>query len=67
MLARTHNPIAPWTVVRADDKRLARLNIIGDVLSRLHYADKDERRIRPDPQIVFAYDALNLESGQLAR
>jgi len=37
MLARTHNPTAPWTLVRADDKRLARLNIIKDVLSRLHY------------------------------
>ena len=43
MLARTHNPTAPWTLVRANDKRLARLNIIKDVLSRLHYADKDER------------------------
>ena len=43
MLARSHNPMAPWTLVRANDKRLARLNIIKDVLSRLHYADKDER------------------------
>ena len=41
MLARTHNPMTPWTIVRADDKHLARLNIIKDLLSRLHYADKD--------------------------
>ena len=67
MLARTHNPMAPWTLVRASDKRLARLNIIKDLLSRLHYADKDERLIRPDPRIVFAYDASNLENGQLAK
>ncbi|MBI3041731.1 MAG: polyphosphate kinase 2 [Betaproteobacteria bacterium] len=67
MLARTHNPMAPWTLVRANDKRRARLNIIKDVLSRLHYADKDERLIRPDPQIVFAYDVSNLENGQLAK
>jgi polyphosphate kinase 2 len=67
MLARTHNPMAPWTLVRADDKRLARLNIIKDLLGRLHYADKDERLIRPDPQIVFAYDVSNLENGQLAK
>jgi hypothetical protein len=53
--------------VRADDKQLARLNIIKDVLSRLHYADKDERLILPDPQIVFAYDISNLENGQLAK
>ncbi len=67
MLARTYNPTAPWTLVRADDKRLARLNVIKDVLSRLHYADKDERLIRPDPRIVFAYDVSNLENGQLAK
>ena len=67
MLAHTHNPIAPWTIVRADDKHLARLNIIKDMLSRLHYADKDERLILPDPQIVFAFDISNLENGQLAK
>lgn len=67
MLAHTHNPIAPWTIVRADDKQLARLNIIKDLLSRLHYADKDERLILPDPQIVFAYDAAYLEGDRLAK
>ena len=67
MLARTHNPTTPWTLVRANDKRLARLNIIKDVLSRLHYTDKDKRLIRPDLQIVFSYDVSNLENGQLAR
>ncbi|MEP7181921.1 MAG: polyphosphate kinase 2 [Betaproteobacteria bacterium] len=67
MLARTHNPAAPWTIVRADDKHLARLNVIKDVLSRLHYKDKNKRQIRPDPQIVFAYEAANLENGQLAK
>ena len=67
MLARTHNPTAPWTLVRADDKHLARLNIIKDLLGRLHYPDKDERLTRPDTQIVFAYDVSNLENGQLAK
>jgi polyphosphate kinase 2 len=67
MLARTHNPVAPWTLVRADDKHLARLNIIKDLLSRLHYANKDKRLIQPDAQIVFPYDVANLENGQLAK
>ena len=67
MLARSHNPIAPWTLVRANDKRLARLNVIKDVLSRLHYTDKDKRLIRPDRQVVFAYDTSNLQNGQLAK
>ena len=67
MLDRSHNALAPWTIVRANDKQLARLNLIKDVLSRLHYKDKNERLIRPDPKIVFAYDAANLENGQLAK
>jgi hypothetical protein len=67
MLARTHNPMAPRTPVRANDKRPARLNIIKDLLGRLHYPGKDKKLIRPDPQIVFAYDVSNLENGQLAK
>lgn len=67
MLARTHNPMAPWTLVRANDKHLARLNIIKDLLGRLHYADKDKRLIRVDRQVVFPYDTSNLENGQLAK
>ena len=67
MLAHTHNAIAPWTIVRADDKHLARLNIIKDLLSRLHYTGKDKQLIRPDPQIVFACDVSNPENGQLAK
>ena len=67
MLARTHNPITPWTLVRANGKRLARLNIIKDVLNRLHYADKDEELVQTDKRIVFGYDTANLENGQLAK
>jgi len=67
MLARTHNAIAPWTIVRADDKPVARLNIIKDLLSRLHYTGKDKRLIHPDPKIVFAFDVSNRKNGALAK
>ena len=66
MLAHTHNAIAPWTIVRADDKQLARLNIIKNLLSRLHYAGKDERLILPDPDVVFMYDETYLKNGMIA-
>ena len=67
MLARTHSPMAPWTLVRANDKHLARLNVIKDLLGRLHYTGKDRRLIRPDRKIVYTYDAANFENGQLAK
>jgi len=67
MLARSHNPTAPWTLVRADDKHLARINIIKDLLDKLNYTGKEKLLIQPDPQIVFAYDISNLENGQLAK
>lgn len=65
MLARTHTLTAPWTLVRADSKRLTRLNLIKDLLSRLHYAGKDERLLRADPGIVFTYAYSNIGDGQL--
>lgn len=53
--------------MRADDKSLARINIIKDLLGRLDYTGKDKKLIRPDPQIEFTYDASNLENRQLAK
>ena len=57
MLARTHTPEAPWTIVRTDDKRLARINLICDLLSRLHYARKNERVGDADARVVLPFDA----------
>ncbi len=66
MFART-NAVVPWNVVCADDKRLARLNVIKDLLHRLHYANKDEELIRPSRQIVFPYAEEHLLSGAIAK
>ena len=65
MLARSHSSHAPWTLLCANDKHLTRINIIKDLLSRLHYTDKDERLLCTDPQILFTYDASN-HNGPLA-
>lgn len=40
-LTRTHSDAAPWTIVRSDDKRRARLNAIRTVLHGLNYDRKD--------------------------
>lgn len=56
MLARTSTAQAPWTVVRADDKKSARLNVIRDLLGRIECPDIDKHRGKPDPNIAFPYD-----------
>jgi polyphosphate kinase 2 len=66
MFARTHHALAPWTVVHADDKRSARLNVIRDLLMCQHYQGKDESLLLPDPAIIFNYDASYLEQGLIA-
>ena len=67
MLSRTHSAAAPWIVVRADDKKLARLNLIRDLLSRLDYDGKAKPKLlAPDRRIVFSFDAEALRDGRLA-
>jgi polyphosphate kinase len=65
MFQRTHTAVAPWTVVRANDKHLARLNLIRDLLSRLDYPGRDKRLPRPDGNLVFAYDEAHIKSGMI--
>lgn len=52
-LTRSHTAHAPWTVIRSDDKRRARLEAIRHVLSNLDYARKDAHALgRCDPKIA---------------
>lgn len=45
MLEKTHNKETPWAVVRANDKRRARLNVIRHMLLSLDYEGKDKDAI----------------------
>ncbi|KKX31887.1 polyphosphate kinase 2 [Rhizobium sp. LC145] len=45
MLERTHKDQAPWVVVRANDKRRARINVIRHILRSLDYEGKDKQAI----------------------
>jgi len=40
--SRSHNDVTPWTVIRSDDKRRARIQVIRAVLSGIDYDGKDE-------------------------
>ncbi len=53
MLAATHTAHAPWTIVRSNDKRRARLNIIRHVLAHTAYEGKNETLdLRVDARIL---------------
>jgi polyphosphate kinase 2 len=66
MLRRTHTAFAPWRVVRADDKKTARINVIRDILGRLHYEGKDARLVVPDTRVVFEFDESSIRDGRLS-
>lgn len=44
-LTRSHSDVAPWTVIRSDDKRRARVNAVRHILSQLDYARKDTKAV----------------------
>ena len=66
MFARTSSRLAPWLVVRADDKHSARLNVIRDLLSRLACPETDKHFAVPNPSVVFPYDEAHAKASLLA-
>ncbi len=53
MFFYTDTADAPWTIVKSDDKKRARLNCMRHFLSALPYPNKDQHLISgPDPLIV---------------
>ncbi|EEX11028.1 polyphosphate kinase 2 [Ruegeria lacuscaerulensis ITI-1157] len=52
-LTRSHSDICPWTIVRSDDKKRARIATIQTVLAALDYDEKDPDVVgTPDPNIA---------------
>ncbi len=55
MFRFTHTPTCPWTVIRANDQRRARLEAMRVVLSSVDYEGRDKKVIgKPDPRLVGA-------------
>ena len=53
MFFYTDTADAPWTVVKSDDKKRARINAMRFILSQLDYPNKNEKiSLTPDPLIV---------------
>ena len=67
MLKKTSSLDAPWTVISANDKKLAHLNLISDLLSRVNYPDKDKKILKIDPMIVLSWPANSKKLPKLSK
>jgi polyphosphate kinase 2 len=53
MLSATHTEAAPWTIVKSDNKKKARLNCIKHILNFVEYPDKSKpKEIAVDRKII---------------
>jgi polyphosphate kinase len=64
MLRATDSASAPWMVVRADDKKAARLAIIADLITRVNYHNAIAHE--GDNKIVCRFDETCFTNGMLA-
>jgi len=57
MFSKTHSTFSPWIIVRANDKKTARLESMRFVLSKFDYTTSHKTKITilPDPNIVLRY------------
>ena len=67
MFARTDTPFAPWEIVRTDDKRTARVNLIKAILASVDYKGKRSAVVRADPTVVFRVASGHVRTPRLAR
>jgi len=65
MLRLTDGARSPWMVVRADDKKAARLAIIRDLIGRVDYTEAADLPSH-DPEVIARFDEACLTNGMLA-
>jgi len=55
MLNESNRTLTPWTIIRSDNKKKARINCMKHMLSKIDYEDKlPAKQLRPDPEIVIS-------------
>lgn len=53
ILSETNRTIAPWMIVRSDNRKAARINCIKYLLYTMKYKDKlPDEKLYPDPEII---------------
>jgi len=59
MFIASHTEHAPWTVIRADRKKRARINTIKHILTRINYERRaEEKELQTDPEVVCTAEAI---------
>ena len=66
MFMATSHDAAPWFVVKANRKKIARLNIIRHLLGQFDYKGRDEKLLKVDPAVVFKFTEKALTQDLLA-
>jgi len=55
MLSETNRTMAPWTIIRSDNKKLARINCMKYILDRMDYEGKlPTKEFIQDPKIIIS-------------
>ena len=57
MFAHTHTTFSPWTIIKTNKKKIARLESIRHVLSKFEYEGKESANttVLPDPNVVMRF------------
>ena len=69
MLLETNTTLSPWTIIRSDDKKKARINCMKHILNRLDYEGKiEDSELEEDSKIVISgIDEIKLMEGNLSK
>ena len=69
MLLETNTPLSPWTIIRSDNKKKARINCMKHILNRLDYEGKiEDSELEEDSKIVISgIDEIRLMEGNLSK
>ena len=67
MLLASHTEHAPWTIIRSDNKKKARINTIKHILNHFDYPNKiSKKRLKADDEIrIFANDEIKLMETEM--
>jgi len=68
MLLASHTDHAPWTIIRSDNKKKARINCIKHILNHIDYPNKaKDKKLKADDKIrVYASDEIKIMETEMS-